>query len=252
MFLTNNKNVLQFQSEGERVKIEEINKLAEDENKGELREPDILKRLTQYDVLSRQNILSIFVKYIVENPSREKFLNSIFGKRLMSLLGVNFIENIDPSIGMYHVNTVAGEGNFFDAHRLFESGQYPNWVAQNHCFGNAYLYALKNAKQSRVVSGIAYVGKPFLHSIVLTKSNYVVDFNYNIVMTAGLYFNLINFEPLAEVNSKDIKETYTLFNTNRDLFQKENFQTYAINFAFEDILEHIKKQGKGYDKRVGE
>ena len=223
------------------MRVEEINKLIEDEDNGMLRKPKQTQNKTEQELLKSREILTILVKNIIENPNRDKFLNSIVGKRFMQIAGIEQLVDINPSVKMYKVKTVLGEGLFFDAHRLYLDGKYPYYIKPGYCYSNAYSYVALNNINSKVVSGIAYLDKPFLHSVVLTGGGQVVDFNYNIVMNADLYFKLLNFEVLAELDGDKIKETYELLENNADIYEKHNIQSYTLNFAFDEILKILKE-----------
>ena len=221
------------------MSIEEINNLIKDENNGNLRKPELLENKTKQEILKAREILSIIVGNIIENPNRDRFLSSLIGRRFMENAGIEQLVDINPSVRMYSVKTKFGDGLFFDAHRLYRDGKYPSYIKSGFCYSNAYAFVLNNNVKSKVVSGIAYLDKPFLHSVVLTAGGQVIDFNYNLVMNADLYFKLFNFEILAEVESKKIKETYHFLENNLDVYDKYNIQSYTLNFAFDDVLKIV-------------
>lgn len=224
------------------MRIEEINKLIEDEDNGTLRKPKTIKNKTEQELLRAREIMSIFVQDIIENPNRDRFLNSIVGKRFMEVAGIKKLTDINPSVRMYKVKTILGDGLFFDAHRLYQDGKYPAYIKSGFCYGNAYAYVAKNNVKAKVVSGIAYLDKPFLHSVVLTGGGQVIDFNYNLVMSVDLYFKLFNFEVLAEIESKKIKETYNFLENKSDIYEKYNIQSCTLNFAFDEVVKIVNAE----------
>ena len=230
--------------------IEEINNLINDEDNGTLRKPKTIKNKTDQELLRAREIMTIFVQDIIENSNRHIFLNSLIGRRFMQVAGIKKFDDVNPSIRIYSVKTRFGDGLFFDAHRLYEDGKYPFYIKPGFCYGNAYAYVAKNNVKAKVVSGIAYLGKPFLHSVVLTGGGQVIDFNYNLVMNAELYFKLLNFEVLAELEGDKIKETYELLENNADIYEKYNIQSYTLNFAFDDVLKLISEENNKNLQRI--
>ena len=220
--------------------IKEIRSLIRDEDLCRLRNPKTLNGKTAEETKQTQDILAIIVNKVIENPNRKHFLDSMSGKCIMRKCGIKKIKNTDPEYGIHEINSVMGEGMFFDSHRLFPDGKYPNYIQPGFCYSNAYGYVLTHKVNSKIVSGIAHVGKPFLHSVIVTNSGMVVDFNYNVVMTAELYFQLTNFEILAELDSHDVWGIQNLCLEHGDLF--EGFQSYEINFAFEEVMANIRKK----------
>ena len=93
----------------------------------------------------------------------------------------------------------------------------------------------------QILSGIAYMNEPFLHSVILFKDK-VIDFNYNIVMSKELYFAITKFECLAELSASRVRETVDLVMSKRDILTKSNLSCVTINFAFEDVLDYLQNE----------
>ena len=192
------------------------------------------------DELKKQKIATVVVKEIIESGNNDIVLNFAIGARQdLDLAG---FKQIDQDGVIYNIETVYGKGKFFDAHRLYKDGKYPNYIKPGLCFSNAYAYALTSNKEVNVVSGICLLGKPFLHSVVETAGGLVIDFNYSLVMEAELYYELFSFERLAEVKYKQIQKNKNLCLNNNELFSK--YESPIINFAFEELIKEIKTATK--------
>lgn len=89
--------------------------------------------------------------------------------------------------------------------------------------------------------------KPFLHSVILVE-NKVIDFNYNIVISKDLYFKLVKFECLAEVDAQKARDTFDFVVSKRDLLNKSKVQTLTMNFAFDDVLDYLQNEERQIEK----
>ena len=232
------------------MNLKDIRTLALDETIGVLRKPKLAERITEQDLLKARKIMTSIVLHIIENPNRDIFLNSIEGKLIMQDAGIKSIKKIDSKVGIYEIETEFGKGQFFDSHRLFQDGKYPKWLVGGYCYSNCDGYVIHSNLNCQVISGIGFLEKPFLHSVILTKSNQVVDFNYNIVISADLYFKLLNFEILAKLASKRILENKELFLSNYKVFGKD-IQSWELNFAFDDAMKKIHKEIANSNKKIG-
>lgn len=213
--------------------VEEIKKLINDEDNKVLRKPNTLKGKKYEDVLNAHKTLKIIIDDVIKNDDREHFLNSMLGKRKMRSVGITKIKTINKVVCMHKIQSYLGEGVFFDAHKLFDDGNYPKWIKPNHCFSNSHLHILQTGIKAKILSGIIFIGKPILHSVILVGDN-IIDFNYNLVMSKDLYLNLTHFEILEELDYKQILD-------NKNVIKgMKNIQSYVLNFAFDEAIETEK------------
>ncbi len=225
--------------------IEEIEKLADDEINKKLRLPKSMEGETKENIMLAHEQLVFIVDKILRNPNRKNYLSgSIFAKSIMRKRGIKNIKKPDNCVEFYKISSDFGEGVFFDAHKLFENGEYPRWIRPYYCFNNTHLYILTTGVDATILSGIAFIGKPFLHSVLLVDDN-VIDFNYDLVISKDLYFKLTHFEVLAELTHEQLLENKSL------IFGIKDVQSHVFNFAFEEVIEQEKKRRKiFYDAEV--
>jgi len=138
----------------------------------------------------------------------------------------------------FKITTNYGAGEFYNAHFLFLNCEYPKFVRPNNCHTNSYKFAKMYLDKCEVLFGICQTDHSFLHSIVKVK-DFIVDFNYNLVMSADLYFSLFNFEVLNTISNEDIK------NNNKQLIDaitKNNILITdgEVNACFYELLDLIK------------
>lgn len=233
------------------MKLEEIRKLIKDEDAGKLRKPAIKLNKNRNERISRCDALTIIVKYIIENSDRDVFINTSFGKLTMKKAGILDVYCEDPNYRIYKASTVFGDGKFFDSRALFENWKYPQWIIPGFCYSNSYAHILTKELKAKIISGIVCMGrsKPFLHSVILTDEGMVIDFNYSLVMDKELYFNLFNFEVLAELDSEKIIKNKEFCLSNPEIFS--DYKSYEINFAFDEVMERVKAKHNISDKEVG-
>ena len=233
------------------MKLKDIRKLIKDEDDGCLRKPKHLHSKFEGRYNSGREILTIITKYIITNSNRQIFTNSTYGHVAMKRAGINNFICVDSKYNMYRIETKFGEGTFFDARKLFEKGKYPAWVKPDFCYSNAYAHVMTEELKATVISGIGYVGsgKPFLHSAILTADGMIIDFNYNLVMSKELYYNLFNFEVLAWLDSDKIIKNKTFCLKNPEIFS--GYKSYEINFAFDEVMEKVKQEYAEAEKEVG-
>jgi len=155
------------------------------------------------------------------------------------LLEKNFNMNGEGTIkNPFKLNINYGTGEFYNSHFLFSNSEYPKFVKPNNCHTNAYKFAKMFIGECQVLFGICETDHPFLHSVVKIK-DFIVDFNYNLVMSENLYFSLFNFEVLNTINNKDIRKyNNTLVNaiTTNNLLITDG----EVNACFYELLELIK------------
>lgn len=219
--------------------IEEIEKLAEDEQNKTLQVPTSLKNETRESLMMAHEQLVFIIDKIIRNPNKENYItNSLFSKSIRRRVGILDLKRLNNNADCYRIKSKLGEGVFFDAHKLFADGQYPKWIKPNHCFSNSHLYILQTKLEATILSGIAFIGIPFLHSVLLIGDN-IIDFNYDLVISKDLYFALTHLEVLAELSNTQLLE-------NENLIRKiKGVQSHVFNFAFEEVIEQEKKkQGK--------
>jgi len=135
----------------------------------------------------------------------------------------------------FEIKTKYGAGKFFEAHSFFEDNKYPKFVRKRYCHSNSYEFAKTHNKECTVLSGVAYRRKSFLHSVVQI-GDYILDFNYDLVMDKELYMKLFNFVVVSEVKSQDIKENDELM--KEKLSNRVNYG--EMNFCYYELLEAIK------------
>lgn len=233
------------------MKIKEIEQLVKDEKEGCLRSPKPAKNKSVEELKGYQTIMTAIVKGVIENDQADALLATDAVQQGLKQDGINQIKKIDFQKNIYKINTKFGSTEFHDAHRLFVNGKYPHWIKEGLCYSNCYSFALLLNYNSKVISGIAKMGDDvFLHSVVVV-GNKVIDFNYNVVMDYEFYQKMFCFEVLAELESKRIKDTHAWFELNQELLGKTDFQSYTTNFAYEDVLNFIKKKGKRPNMNIG-
>ena len=126
--------------------IEEISELINDEDKKILRKPKSMIGKKYEEILNSHKILKIIIDDVIKNNNRESFINSMFGKRKMRSVGITKIKNVNKNIGLFNFQSNVGDGMFFDAHKLFENGEYPadvnglGYIIEDICYNNAKRY----------------------------------------------------------------------------------------------------------------
>ena len=218
--------------------IREIEKLNYDEDCKHLRLPNSLNGITRDELYQKHLFFKLIVDDVIRNTDRERFLNSLFGKRKMKLTAHAKIKSHKSDVNYYTTTCDLGEGMFSDARKMFENEIYPQWIKHQYCFNNTHLYILKTKQKAKILSGISFVGKPFLHSVLLIDEN-IVDFNYDLVMSKDLYIKLTSFEILEVLDSKKLLENKDLIINNR---KHLNLPGCVLNFAFDEVVERLKTQ----------
>ena len=186
--------------------IEEINKLAKQEKVGLLRKPNLAENLNEEKLLDSEQIL-LRIKWFLEEEKKNGFVGCLFRRLVMKKQkGVKSFKGLGTIKHPFRIETEFGGGTFCDAHIGFKNNKYPEWIEQNYCYSNCLQFVLVTDKDCKLLSGIGYMDKPFLHSVILIKDK-IIDFNYHVVMEKDLYISLTKFECLAEVDAKHIRET---------------------------------------------
>ena len=222
--------------------IEEFENYAEDAENKSLRVPKSFNSETREGLMMAHEQFVFIIDKIIRNPNREYYItNSLFFKSIRRRIGIQDLKRLNNCVGSYEIKSELGNGVFFDAHKLFIDGEYPTWIKPNYCFSNSHLYILQTKLEATILSGIAFVGKPFLHSILLIDDN-VIDFNYDLVMSKNLYFALTHFEVLAELSYKQLLE-------NEQIIKKiKGVQSHVFNFAFEEVIEKERMKQKIFNE----
>lgn len=228
---------------------EEVRKLREDEETGVLRLP---KNQMFTDEIDQRNMycLNWLIKYLVEKnldndydevdadtaeniKQKNPFIKSLVGKGTKK----------EP----YKITTTFGEGEFFDASAIIKKERLAT-IKKFYCFNNSFNFAMalaKNGYDCQQLSGIAFISnKPFLHSVINFKmngKNYVLDLNYNLIISYQLYLKLFSFEVLAKNNGKTINEDLDLiFSKVKGI--EEAVSDYDLAFAYEETMNEIKNK----------
>lgn len=155
----------------------------------------------------------------------------------------------------YSFETKYGTAEFVGARRFFENGEYPAGIKKGFCFKNSFLLArhlagkVPNVKQ---LTGISYLGKPFLHSVVYHEQMgggaVIIDLNHDLVMGANSYLNLTSFEVLSVNDGEQIKKDMEkLFGKTIPEF---NLPDVWFALAYDDLMPKIKKAIKNGDSFI--
>ena len=223
--------------------IKEINCLVRNEKDDLLRKPKLAENLNDEELLMGEQIL-LRIKWLLEEEKKDGFVGCLFRRLVMKKQkGVKSFSGIGTIKHPYKIETNFGGGKFYDAHKGFKNKTYPQWIEQNYCYSNCLQFILVTDKECKLLSGIGYMDKPFLHSVILVKDK-IIDFNDHIVMDKDLYVALTKFECLAEVDAKHIRETIDFVFSKRSVLRKSNLQTVTINFAYDDVLDYLKDENR--------
>lgn len=217
----------------------EFRKLVEGELSNTLILPQSVENATDAVLCDKYNLTTILkemmsASLIQEEQNRFNSLKSKLVRRC-NLTGQGTFEN------PYHIETDYGDGKFFHFNHSFKKGKVPSLFQKHQCHSNCFEFANKTKRHCTILSGISFRNYSFLHSVLL-MGEYILDFNYDIVMSKDLYVELFNFDILNKVDSEDIKKYAYLFYGGSKFF-KENEITYGdANFCFYEIVDIIKKE----------
>lgn len=221
--------------------IEEINALAISEKNGELRKPKNAENVCTEDLTSQEQLL-LRVRWFLNEEKENGFVGCLFRRLVMKKQkGVKSFKGLGTRKNPYKIKTDFGNGTFYDARKGFEKNKYPEWIEQNYCYSNCYQFVLLTKVDCKVLSGIGYMDKSFLHSVLLVGDK-IIDFNYHIVMSKDLYFKLTKFECLAEIDAKKIRDNIELFMSKRDVLTSSNLQCVTMNYAYDDVVDYLNSK----------
>ena len=224
--------------------IREAEEIIKSYEVGGLRKPQSILGEKYNEIMKIHQTFKIIIDDIIRNPKRNDYLDSINGKRKMRRCGILKAKLLNKIFESYTIETKFGNGIFFDARKLFIGKEYPKWIKYNFCYANARNYLLTSGLDGKILSGIAFVGKPYLHSVVLVEDD-IIDFNYDLVMSKDLYFALTHFEVLSEIDGKDLVENKKIL---RGL---KGIKDDVFSLAFDDIIASIKSKIEDKNDVVG-
>ena len=224
--------------------IEEIKKLADDEKNGELRVPKSLHGESYDNLMMAHEQMVFIVDKIIRSGNRDRYLSdSMLSKLEMRKIGITGLDILNKDFGSYEIYSKLGDGVFFDAHKLFVGKKYPPFIRSHYCYDNTRSTIAIFGKGAKILSGIVFIGKPFLHSVILFNDT-IIDFNYDLVISKDLYFKLTHFEVLAKLNYEQLHRNHEI------ICNMKGVQSHIFNFAFEEVIEEEKKK-QGIDDGVG-
>jgi len=215
------------------MKLKEFRKLAKSEKESVVERPKHMMHMPEAEITEKRSIANMLIDLIASKYDYDEMYKiSGYEKHLTSfynLTGKGVFEN------PYVIETNFGYGKFCDLHTYFKTKKYPEFIIKRYCHTNCYQFAKKINSRCKILSGIAYKNYPFLHSVLL-MDNYILDFNYDLLMTKELYCSLFNFEVLNVINGDDVKKY-------ADKMEAINCDrlTYAdVVFCFYDILNKLE------------
>ena len=221
------------------MELQEFRKLVEQESSNCLRLPLDVMHFSLEDIREKQNITTIIKEMMLsclvdEEKNRFQGLKFKLVKKC-NLTGKGTLQN------PYHIQTNFGEGKFFNFYEYFKKGKIPSVFRKYDCHTNCFEFAVRSNKNCKILSGICFRNFSFLHSVLLID-DYILDFNYDLVMSKDLYVNLFNFEILNVVESEDIKKYVHMFYGGSHFF-KENKITYGdVNYCFYELIDILNDE----------
>ena len=239
------------------MKINEIEELIEEEKSGELRKPNCMiaksddeqKAITlafrAIAFFTKQNLTSNIFDYVDDREERSAL------KELYYSSIVNVFKGCGTKDEPFEIETTFGDGICCDDSSLLS---YKERQAYEHgnCFTNAYYLAASLTKAGYVckqLSGIAYLDEPFLHSVVYIENEdhepFILDFNYDMIMSYDLFVKFLIFEVLAETKGKDIVKAINFVHKADKNFKFE-VKNYQLAFALNEVLKDYKLKLKQY------
>lgn len=230
--------------------IKEINQLVRDEDNKVLRNPIEVDEYTKAELYMQKRIMD-GVNYLLTQEKTPWIIKRMAQKQVVkSLSGVIDLKGKGLYKDPYFIKTRFGSGSFYRANEIFKDRKTPKDIKRNFCYSNAQLFALTTDIDCKVVSGIAYLDKPFLHSVVSVGKK-IIDFNFNVVMDADLFYKLTKFEILAEIDSKTLKSSIEIYEQKKSLFKDSKIQTVTMVFAFEDFLDWLNNEERQQNEYIG-
>ncbi|MBR4999289.1 MAG: hypothetical protein IKY10_05350 [Clostridia bacterium] len=229
------------------MKIDEINELARQEKAGLLRKPKDAENMLEEDLKTTEQLL-LNMKWFVEEEKAQGFVGCAYRRLVMKKLkGVKSFKGLGTIKRPYKIETDFGSGSFYDVRKGFNKKMYPDFVEQNFCYSNCLQFALTTKIDCKILSGIGYMEKPFLHSVILINDR-VIDFNYHVVVDKDLYVSLTKFETMVELDAKKVREGFDFVTSKRDVLRKSKLQTITINFAYDDVLDYLNNETRQAEK----
>ncbi len=235
--------------------IEEIRKLRKAEETKTLRNPN---NMLVTDEVDQRNIYCLaWYIYFLMAKNIEKVGGEVLYKEEDEQTA-NRIKQTNPFLkGLtgagtkndpYIIETTFGKGEFYDASALIKIEMLKK-IEKGFCFNNSYRMSMglaKNGYKCEQLSGIGFITKPFLHSVICYKhkkdgKKYILDLNYDLIMCYDFYVKLFSFEVLAKTNGKTIYEDLCEIMRACKKFEY-TASDYELAFAYEETMQKIKKQ----------
>lgn len=228
-----------------KLTTQEVIELRKREIEGTLRIPAHLSTASDEDIKMRKFIADM-IKALMKNFGKYNFLSSqnLFCKTALRCVGeVKDLRGLGTKVRPYEISTKWGKGKFFNAHYLFQDQKYPKYIQKRMCFYNSLKFALDSDENKQdsclVLSGISlFNAGPGLHSVI-EKNGYIIDFNYDLVMSSELYKEVFRFEVLSELSSENLNEKYMPVIKNMEFANL--YGPACFNFAHEDFLNYLDK-----------
>lgn len=219
--------------------IQEFRDLSNDNLKNVLRLPYNLNDDNDYEREYKLNVSSIIINFLLAYTSVDADLNVL---ELKKILINNFNLKGNGSLNsLYSVKTQFGGGQFCDLHNFFSNNRYPNFIQKQYCHSNCYDMVKYCKLKCKILSGIACRSYSFLHSVLLVD-DYILDFNYDLLMSKDLYMQLFNFEVLSIVDSDDLISNLVSFNGEDKFFKNNNITYGEVCFCYYEILDIVSKK----------
>lgn len=160
----------------------------------------------------------------------------------------------DEANERYYVNTEYGNASFYDAKKMFNNNCYSDQIRKNFCFSNCLTLAKLIENETDIVCGLAFIdGKSFAHAVIQIK-DFVVDFNYELIMSADLYYKFMNFEKVNIISSKQLKQDWDKIVEYCSTLKYPYNRDWVMLFAYDEYIQKIneKKLEKELNKEVNQ
>lgn len=156
-------------------------------------------------------------------------------KRLAKSPLVKLLKGRGTVINPFYMETEFAKGYFFNVDFLFAKRKWTQ-IAVGTCFSNAYKTALglsKNSIENKILNGLSWFGYSVCHSINLVNDEWVIDYNFGVVMQKELYFKTFPFEVLDAIDGKEILNNY-------DQFKKYYISDFEKCFCYDVVANQIR------------
>lgn len=167
------------------------------------------------------------------------------------------VKSLSKSSYGYKISTQLGDGCFYAFDKVIKGKKVLRCFTKGQCYSNSMklcngFYA--NGVNAVLKTGIVHspIDKPenFIHSVCAAKSkngeDVVLDFNYNLSMTEGLYDNLYNFETLNQIPAGKVAEdSDVIFEYARKMRAKgKTANVYSGSYALSDegVMSYVKEK----------